>query len=451
MNGRRVGEWGTLRGGHTHYFRYEESWVQSKQARPLSLALPLTADREVRGPQVEYYFDNLLPDTRDLRTRIRGRFQTRSATAFDLLTAIGRDCVGAVQLLPPDREPVGWDRIEAEPLSEEEVEKTLHDAIVATPLDPEEQEHFRISLAGAQEKTALLQMGGKWYRPQNATPTTHILKLPLGVIGNFRGDFSDSVENEWLCMHFLQQLDLPVAHTSIARFGQQRALVVTRFDRRWIGVDAGEVEKKRFRPREGVWIARLPQEDFCQATGRPSTQKYESHGGPSIAECLTLLAGTEHLVVDQIDFVLAQLAFWLLAAIDGHAKNFSLHHAAGGVYGMTPLYDVLSAWPVIGHGKNQLAYEKAGLAMALRGRRPHYRLDEIYARHWQDLAAKTGMPGLWDRMRLLVEQAGPAIDALGDRLPAAFPERVYNTIRQGVHAQMQRFAQTMPAPSRVAP
>jgi serine/threonine-protein kinase HipA len=448
MNGQRVGEWGTLRGGRTHFLRYENTWAQSRQARALSLALPLTADREVRGPQVESYFDNLLPDSRDIRTRIRARFQTASTSPFDLLTAIGRDCVGAVQLLPPDQDPVGWNRVVAEPLSEEEVERALNEATVTRPLDPHEQEQLRISLAGAQEKTALLHMAGKWYRPRQATPTTHILKLPLGVIGNFRGDFSDSVENEWLCMSFLKELNFPVAHTSIARFGQRRALVVTRFDRRWLGVDAGEVEKKRFRPKEGAWIARLPQEDFCQATGRPPTQKYESHGGPSITECLSVLSGAEDPAADRANFVLAQLAFWLLAAIDGHAKNFSLHHAAGGAYGMTPLYDVLSAWPVIGHGKNQLAYEKAGLAMALRGRRPHYRLDEISARHFQDLAAKAGVPDVWDRMRSLVERAAPAIDALEEQLPAAFPERVYSTIRRGVHAQVRRFGQTTPSTAR---
>ncbi len=43
-------------------------------------------------------------------------------------------------------------------------------------------------------------------------------------------------------------------------------------------------------------------------------------------------------------FVLSQLAFWLLAAIDGHAKNFSLFRRRDG-YLLAPLYDVLSAWP----------------------------------------------------------------------------------------------------------
>src|SRR5207302_2807015 len=142
MNGERVGEWGTLRGGRKAFFRYEESWANSPRGRALSLSLPLTADREVRGPAVEYYFDNLLPDSAVIRRRIRTRFKTRSDHAVDLLTAIGRDCAGAVQLLPRNEEPKGWNRIDATPLTENEVAQTLHDVTLATPLGRAEQDDF---------------------------------------------------------------------------------------------------------------------------------------------------------------------------------------------------------------------------------------------------------------------------------------------------------------------
>jgi serine/threonine-protein kinase HipA len=444
MNGERVGKWGTLRGGRTPFFRYEESWAHSPHVRVLSLSLPLTADREVRGPAVEYYFDNLLPDSADIRRRIRMLFRTPSSDAFDLLTAIGRDCVGAVQLLPPNEEPEGWHQIDVTPLTEDAVEQLLRKVTATDPLSREEQEDFRVSLAGAQEKTALLHMAGRWYRPHHATPTTHILKLPLGVIGGFRGDFSDSVENEWLCAQILRELELPVADSQIARFGEQRVLVVTRFDRRWIGADAEAVRTKDFRPRKGTWIARLPQEDFCQALGLPHTLRYEADGGPSILDSLRLLANSENPARDQSTLVLAQLAFWLLAATDGHAKNFSLRHDTGAAYSLTPLYDVLSAWPIIGRGKNQLAFEKAKLAMALRGRSAHYRLKEITARHWQELAGQTGVRDLWTRMQSCVESAPAALARVEKRLPRAFPERVYATVRDGVESQVRRFAATCP-------
>lgn len=439
MNGERVGEWTTLRTG-TPVFRYDASWVQSPSVRALSLSIPITADREVRGDAVDYYFDNLLPDSAEIRRRIRTRFQTRSTDAFDLLSAIGRDCVGAVQLLPPDQTPEGWDRITAEPLTDAGVEEALREVTVAAPLGAEEQSGFRISLAGAQEKTALLRMSGRWFRPTGATPTTHILKLPLGLVGNFQGDFSDSVENEWLCAQLLREFGLPAAESEIASFGEQRALVVRRFDRRWSGVTAEEVQRRSFKPTPGTWIARLPQEDFCQASGLPPTRRYESEGGPSIQSALSLLSGSAHPDDDRATFILAQLSFWLLAATDGHGKNFSIFHQRGGTYALTPLYDVLSAWPIIGHGgRNELALERAKLSMAVRGRRPHYRIDEITGRHWRELSERVGVANLWSRMQMLVAESSAALDRVAARLPPGFPERVYTRIRTGLLSQSRRF------------
>jgi serine/threonine-protein kinase HipA len=79
-----------------------------------------------RGSSVSHYLDNLLPDSDRIRTRLRSRFGAESTGAFGLLSASGRDCVGAIQLLPPDVEPEGWDRIDAEPLSEEQAEHAIN-------------------------------------------------------------------------------------------------------------------------------------------------------------------------------------------------------------------------------------------------------------------------------------------------------------------------------------
>jgi serine/threonine-protein kinase HipA len=294
MNGELVGLWTTLR-TQTPVFRYARSWAESPRARALSLSLPLTADLEVRGPVVEHYFDNLLPDNPAIRRRIRERFKTRSTQAFDLLEAVGRDCVGAVQLLPPDREPVDWKRIHATALTDTEVERLLQAVTVVTPLGPSgesSEDEFRISIAGAQEKTALLSMGGRWFQPHGATPTTHILKLPMGIVGNFRGDFSDSIENEWLCGQILRGLGLPVAESRMLRFGDQRVLAVKRFDRRWVGTGADRVDRRAFKASRGSWVVRLPQEDFCQATGRAPTERYEAEGGPSMEDIVDILGGS---------------------------------------------------------------------------------------------------------------------------------------------------------------
>jgi serine/threonine-protein kinase HipA len=443
MNGELVGEWTTSRTG-TPVFRYVETWPHSPRARALSLSLPITADLTVRGAVVDNYFDNLLPDNPDIRRRIRTRFAVRSTEPFDLLQAIGRDCVGAVQLLPRDETPLGWDRVTTTPLSMAALEDVLQ-SVAAPPLPgrpngaDNENDDFRISIAGAQEKTALLSMGGAWYRPRGATPTTHILKLPLGIVGNFRGDFSDSVENEWLCSRLLQEFGLPVAETSILGVGQQTALSVKRFDRRWIGVDEAKVAESGFKPPKKAWIARLPQEDFCQVTGRPPTQRYEAEGGPSIEDILETLAGSDDADTDRANFALAQLAFWLLAATDGHAKNFSIQSRAGGSFRMTPLYDVLSAWPIIGRGARRLPVQDAKLAMAVSGRTRHYRLNEIQPRHWRLLASRAGSYGLWEKMQEMAAMAVTRIESVRNRLPARFPERVINSVENGVRRQAAAF------------
>lgn len=444
MNGLHVGVWSTLRTG-TPVLRYDANWVRAEEGRALSLSLPFSADLELRGDAVTNYFDNLLPDSADIRRRLRSRFRARSAEAFDLLTAIGRDCVGAVQLLPPGEDPVGWNTIDAEPLDEAGVERILASVTSDAPLGQgDEEEGLRLSIAGAQEKTALLRMGRHWYLPRGATPTTHILKLPLGRVGNMRADMSTSIENEWLCGRILRALGLPVAEAEMARFGDTKALVVTRFDRRWVGILDGAERKARFRPPDGAWIARLPQEDFCQALGVGPDRKYQSEGGPSMHDCLAVLSNSEHAQEDQTDFVLTQFAFWLLAATDGHAKNFSIRHRRGASFGMTPLYDVLSAWPIIGNGPNHLSYQRAKLAMGIKAGNMHYRLRDIQARHWQGLAAAVSEDA-WDRVLALARNVDAALAEVEAELPDGFPSRVWTSTAAGMRRHVNLLLQAPPA------
>lgn len=211
----------------------------------------------------------------------------------------------------------------------------------------------------------------------------------------------------------------------MVRFGDETVLVVERFDRAWMD--------------DGAWIARLPQEDFCQALGVPPRRKYEQDGGPGMARCLQLLAGSADPQQDALAFQLAQLAFWLLGATDGHAKNFSIFLQPGDHYGMTPLYDVLSVWPYIGDGANQFNARQVGLAMALRAKNTHSRMETIQARHWHGLAMKHGGPVVWDAMQGLVENVGPALDAVASRLPKGFSDRTWDAISSGMRAQATRF------------
>ena len=430
MNGERVGTWTrTAAGGHE--LRYADSWLASPAARPISLAFPLRPSAEPYRAGVEAFFDNLLPDNRQIRDRIHRRFQTESTAVFDLLQQIGRDCVGALQLLPADAEAPEIRHITGKPLSDAAIESELT-ATGAPALGqlPDATEPFRISLAGAQEKTALLWHKHAWHRPTGPTPTTHILKLPIGT--QPQGiDLSTSVENEWLCAQIVREYGLPVAPCRIATFGGQKALIVERFDRR-LSSDSK------------YWL-RLPQEDFCQATGTAPAFKYESDGGPGILRIAAILQASQNAAADLRLFLRAQIVFWLLAAIDGHAKNFSLFILPGGAYRLTPLYDVLSAHPMLGHKRGQLAPEKVKMAMAAEGKSRHYRWTDIHARHWLETGKRCGIADMPALLAEIVEQTPGVLSRVSAALPKGFPAQISDTIIEGVRASAKRLKEELPA------
>ncbi|MCK9548925.1 MAG: HipA domain-containing protein, partial [Sphaerochaeta sp.] len=303
-NGIRVGTW-SVSSSSQHSFTYDEAWITSPQSRPISLSMPVTSANEpYRGKRVLSFFDNLLPDSEAIRLRIKSRNNLRSDSPFDLLSAIGRDCVGAIQLLPSDGEPAPL-CIEGRPLGESEVAAMLREGAVPS-LDGEA---VSLALPGAQEKTALLFHNNQWCIPLGTTPTTHIMKLPIGPFGPYGVNLNTSIENEWLCSLIGKELGLHIAHSTLQRFEDQRVLIVERFDRRYCP--------------DCSHILRLPQEDFCQATGTAPTFKYESDGGPTMATIMHMLLTSSNAADDREHFYHSQILFWLLAAPDGHAKNFS--------------------------------------------------------------------------------------------------------------------------------
>ncbi len=275
-NGEYVGRW-TVKARGDMELQYDAGWLASPRGRPLSLSLPFNLNNEpLKGDNVAHYFEGLLPDSDAIRRRVAARFKTGSTEAFDLLAAIGRDCMGALQR-PPEREaPASVERIDGVVVDDDAIERHLLEVVTpdrfAGARSPDDD--FRISLAGAQEKDAFLWWNGNWMKPRGATPTTHIFKLPLGRVGGRQADFSTSVDNEWLCLRLLKAYGLPTAEARIAPFGKQRVLVVERFDR--VGSS------------DGTRLFRLMQEDFCQATGTSPLVKYENEGGPGLKQLFTL-------------------------------------------------------------------------------------------------------------------------------------------------------------------
>jgi serine/threonine-protein kinase HipA len=423
MNGERVGTWIT-HPATADEFRYTPEWLTAESARPISLSMPLRPT-EYKGEFVTAYFDNLLPDSRRIRDRIQRYFGASSSSAFDLLTEIGRDCVGAIQLLPESEPTPNVRTIEGRPLTRKDVEHVLTDLLRATPGGADESDDFRISLAGAQEKTALLRINEKWMRPKGTTPTTHILKLPIGT-GGGGIDLTTSVENEWLCAQILREYGVPVARSSMDRFGEHQVLVVERFDRRMSSA--------------GSWIVRLPQEDLCQATGVPSDRKYEADGGPGIRTIMGLLLGSSRAEEDRRDFFKTQILYWLLCAIDGHAKNFSLFLEAGGGYRLTPRYDILSAFPVLGTSRGRLSPKKVKMAMAAEGKNRHYLWHSILGRHWEETAKRCGLGSVFRSLvDELLDRTPGVVDSVSARLPKGFPDSVASPILDGLRGSASRF------------
>lgn len=420
LNNRLVGHLNKEPSGATT-FRYDTSWLDLRGAMPVSLSLPLREDA-YRGEPVNAVFENLLPDSEVLRRRVAEKVGARGTDAYSLLARIGRDCVGALQFIAGDDDMPSGNEISGEAVDDGQIEKLLKN-LAQAPLGLSRDDDFRISVAGAQEKTALLWHDGRWLKPHGTTPTTHILKTQIGTLPNGI-DLTDSVENEFYCLALAEAFGLPVNKARIATFGNTKALIIERFDRRWT---------------EDSRLIRLPQEDCCQALSVPPTLKYENEGGPGMVAILNLLKGSDTPADDQKVFLAAQMLFWSIGATDGHAKNFSVFLAPGGGYRLTPLYDILTAQPSL--DRHQIARKQMKLAMAA-GTSRHYRLDQIHPRHFFQTAIAAKVPESVVRaaMAHVAEHGERAFARVGDMLPGGFPEAIHASVSAAALPRLRSFA-----------
>ena len=389
-------------------FAYDPTWLVSDTAFPVASALPLSKTKW-KGDPVVAAFDNLLPDAEgELREKIAARVGAPGKDAFSLLSVLGRDCVGALQFLPLDESPSEQD-MQYRIISEEEMAADLKN-LAAAPLAQGEDEDFRISIAGAQEKTAYLRVDDQWAKPRGITPTSHIFKTPMGILpGPDQIDLSDSVENELFCMTLAREMGLPAAHVEKITLPGQAVLSVERFDRVW----------------QGNTLKRLPQEDICQSLGYPSAMKYQKLGGPGFAQIMALLRESDTPLEDRETFFRAQIFFFLIGASDGHAKNFSLRLGRRGRFSLAPLYDILSVAPIVRAGR--LQRKRYRLAMSING---HYGIDEIVPRHFEAEGRAAGLPKgrVLELLQDITARLGPALEramlAVDDQVPQSVSEPI---------------------------
>lgn len=328
----------------------------------LSLSLPVSSRRYTQGI-VRRFLDGLLPEG-EARRSIARDVRVSERDTYGLIRAIGRDCAGAIIIQPiEDPAPPAPTTTTAEPLSPDEIEDLVRD-LKSTPLGVGGR--VRISLAGVQEKLVLTRMpDGRWGRPVDGTPSTHILKPEIAA-------FPDTVENEALCMRVAKHLGLDVAPVETTRIGGRKLVVVERYDR-VVAADGA--------------VHRIHQEDFCQASGVAPESKYEEDGGPSLLRIATILRDVAE--PGSLERLLGAVTInALIGNGDAHAKNFSLLHTEEGALTLAPLYDLTCtlyygddrlAMPIDNvHRTNRLVIERIANE-AVRWGMPRGRATEIVA------------------------------------------------------------------------
>jgi serine/threonine-protein kinase HipA len=371
-----------LAGGRLR-FDYDDHYRDARGATPLSVSMPITVRSHPDG-DISPWLWGLLPDNQAVLERWARDFHVSASSPFSLLaTPIGHDCAGAVRFAAPE----DLDEVIATPgavtwLTDDEVAQRLRDLREDTTAWLGRDFTGQFSLAGAQAKTALLFKDGRWGVPSGSAATSHILKPAVAGL-------DDHDLNEHLCLDAARRAGLVVARTRVARFGEESAIVVERYDRR---------------PADGK-LDRIHQEDMAQAMGIHPANKYQNEGGPGPRELTRLMrdAMPPRVADDAVWRFFDALAWnWLIAGTDAHAKNYSLLLAGGDVR-LAPLYDVASALPYGTHGR------ELKFAMKIGG---DYR---VYPHHntWPAAAHDLGLDVAAALDRLLV-LAGRAPDAFAE-------------------------------------
>jgi serine/threonine-protein kinase HipA len=387
LNGRVVGTVASQSGRLT--FTYTEQWIEDPEAYPLSLSMPLTAARHGQS-SIEPFLWGLLADNARVLERLAQRYHVSAKNVFRLLSHVGEDCAGAIQLVRPERlEELSDPETpkEVEWLSEEDIAERLRVLRSDPSAGRTAQDTGQFSLAGAQPKTAFLYERKRWGVPSGRTPTTHILKPPTGA-------FAGHAENEHYCLQLARALGMTVPNSQVEHFGEEIAIVVERYDRR----------------RHGQTWSRIHQEDLCQALGLHPDRKYEADGGPGVRAIGELLSNQSSSPGEDIASFAAALVFnWLIAGSDAHAKNYSLLLGARGAVRLAPFYDLASMLPY-----STLELRRVNLAMKMGG---EYLVRNIGLRHWQRVAAALHL-----RPESLIEDIRVLASALPDQAAAVLAQ-----------------------------
>ena len=309
-------------------FTYEAEYRVGSDPTPLSLSMPLAASAHKKRAILPY-LQGLLPDSEDALRAIARRFAVSPNSPIALLQHVGTDVAGAVQIVE-SRSPASDaldPRTTVRPVSEAEIGTMLAHVISEYSEGiPYYDAVGRFSLAGAQPKIALHRLpDGTWAVPEDATPTTHILKPVAGPIRRI-----DVVEH--MTMHAAGVLGNTVARSELVTIDGRDVFVTERYDRALV---------------DGRW-RRLHQEDLCQALSVPPTKKYQHRdGGPGLADIARLIRSlpfeSDRRAAGE-RFYRAFVFNIVAGCTDAHAKNYSLM-LDGSTVQLAPLYDLVTYAP----------------------------------------------------------------------------------------------------------
>ena len=334
-------------------FRYEEEWLAQGEYA-LSRSLPLQVEEFAPEAGLAHrFFANLLPEG-GVRNRIVRDLKIAN-TDFDLLRAIGGECAGALSVLQAEHQP-----------STEHDYRKVSDEEIANLVARRGQvytwtanERPRLSLAGVQDKCPVLLRDDDYWLPRKEAPTSHILKFELS-------DYRHLPAYETFTTLLADAIDLPVVDIQLRSTANMHYALIERYDRY---------------PLENGQIARLHQEDFCQALGFGPERKYQEDGGPAFADCYQLVQDVSTDPAKDVQHLLRWQAFNVLAGnSDGHAKNLSLLHQANGEIRLAPFYDLVCTRAI-----KRIDYH---LALSVGDERNP---GIVSLRHWDTLANQCGL------------------------------------------------------------
>lgn len=356
---------GTLerRGPERYRFRYTQATLDRYEAGSIVLSVSMPVRAEPFTPnETKPFFEGLLPEGA-IRETIAKNLRLSVDNGFGLLEALGVECAGAVALTVPEEDGrgTGPEKGRVRWLEEEALARLVRE-LPEHPLGVSDGEQVRLSLGGVQEKLLLTKTpAGRYGQPLKGGPSTHILKP-----GQDR--YPGVVANEAFCLRVAGCVGLPVARAEIVEIAERRCLLVERFDRTY--------------DEEGK-IARLHQEDACQALGRLPSAKYEVEGGPSLADVFGLLRdlASASTARDINNLLLATVLNWLLGNSDAHGKNLGLVYDGSEQIRLAPMYDVVST----------NVYDlKPEMAMMIGGVEDPARVD---AKSWRAMGIECGLGG----------------------------------------------------------